>query len=168
MPRRAGESPCLRRCAIISAVAAVAATWTAPLHAANFFWRGTNSGFAGADGTTFTLPANWSTNAAPGAADLAGFDSSAPAHQWQLGTSVWLGRRTEINGTLFHVGALSTLAVPAYTRADARVEITLTRRLSAIAAGRNLLDPLHTEFTPFTIVATQVPRSADIQLVWKF
>ena len=58
--------------------------------------------------------------------------------------------------------------VPAYTRADARVEVRLTNHLSAIAAGRNLLDSTHAEFTAFTIAATGVPRSADFQLVWRF
>jgi iron complex outermembrane recepter protein len=101
-------------------------------------------------------------------AQAAAFDGNAPAHQWQLGSSVWLGSRTEANATLFHVGTLTALGVPAYTRADARVEVKLTRQLSAIAAGRNLLDPAHVEYTAFTIVATQVPRSADVQLVWRF
>jgi iron complex outermembrane receptor protein len=98
----------------------------------------------------------------------AAYDGNAPAHQWRLGSSVWLGGRTEVNATLFHVGTLAALAVPAYTRADARVEVRLTTHLSAIAAGRNLLDPAHVEYTAFTIAATQVPRSADVQLVWKF
>jgi outer membrane receptor protein involved in Fe transport len=96
------------------------------------------------------------------------FDGNAPAHQWQLGSSVWLGSRTAVNGTLFHVGPLPGLAIPAYTRADARVEVGLTKKLSVIAAGRNLLEAAHAEYTGLTIVATQVPRSADIQLVWRF
>jgi len=95
-------------------------------------------------------------------------NGNAPAHQWQLGSSVSLGGRTEVDATLFHVGALSGLGVPAYTRADARAQVRLTTHLSAIAAARNLLDSRHAEYTAFTIVATQVPRSADIQLVWRF
>jgi iron complex outermembrane receptor protein len=95
-------------------------------------------------------------------------NGDAPAHQWQLGSSVFLGARTEVNGTLFHVGAVSALGVPAYTRADARIEVRLTRHLSAIAAGRNLLDATHAEYTAFTFAATTIPRSADLQLVWKF
>jgi iron complex outermembrane receptor protein len=96
------------------------------------------------------------------------FDGNAPAHQWQLGSSVWLGSRTAVNGTLFHVGPLPGLAIPAYTRADARVEVGLTRKLSVIATARNLFEATHAEYTGLTIVATQVPRSADIQLVWRF
>ena len=58
--------------------------------------------------------------------------------------------------------------MPAYTRADARVEVRLTGRLSAIAAARNLFDAAHPEFVSLAVGSTQVPRSADIQLVWRF
>jgi iron complex outermembrane receptor protein len=98
----------------------------------------------------------------------AAFDGNAPAHQWQLGSSVWLGRRTEVNGTLFHVGTLSLLAVPAYTRADARVQVKLTGQLSVVAAGTNLLDSTHAEYASNVMIATRVPRGANIQLVWKY
>ena len=96
------------------------------------------------------------------------FDGSAPAHQWQVHSSVWLGPRTEVDAGLFRTGALRSLGVPAYTRADARVEVRLTGRLSAIAAARNLFDAAHPEFVSLAVGSTQVPRSADIQLVWRF
>jgi iron complex outermembrane recepter protein len=95
-------------------------------------------------------------------------DGNAPAHQWQLRSSVWLGGRTEANATLFHVGTLSGFGVPAYTRADARVEVRLTGHLSAVAAGRNLFDSTHAEYASNVLITTQVPRSADVQLVWRF
>jgi iron complex outermembrane receptor protein len=95
------------------------------------------------------------------------FDGNAPAHQWQLHSSVWLGPRTEVDAGLFRTGALRSLGVPAYTRADARVEVRLTGRLSAVAAARNLFDPAHAEFVALAVGSTQVPRSADIQLVWR-
>jgi iron complex outermembrane recepter protein len=98
----------------------------------------------------------------------ASFDGSAPAHQWQLHSSVRLGPRTEANAALFHTAALRNLAIPAYTRADARVEVKLTRHLSAIAAGRNLLSPVHVEYFTPVMVSTLVPRSADFQLLWRF
>ena len=95
------------------------------------------------------------------------FDGSAPAHQWQLGSTLWL-RRTQINTTLFHTGALREFAVPAYTRADASVEVKLTSQVSVIAAGRNLLTATHIESNSPTIVSRyRLPRSA-VQLVWRF
>ena len=96
------------------------------------------------------------------------FDGNAPAHQWQLRSSVSLGPRTEVDAGLFRTGAQRSLGVPAYTRADARVEVKLTGHLSAVAAARNLFDPAHAEFVALAVASTQVPRSADIQLVWRF
>jgi outer membrane receptor protein involved in Fe transport len=96
------------------------------------------------------------------------FDGNAPAHQWQVHSSVALGPRTEVDGTLFHTGSLTNLVVPAYTRADLRVEVRLTGRLSAVAAGRNLLDSTHAEYSSNVLVATLVPRSANVSLAWKF
>jgi iron complex outermembrane receptor protein len=96
------------------------------------------------------------------------FDGAAPAQQWQLHSSVWLRPRIEADAGLFFTGALRSLGVPAYTRADARVEVKLTGHLSAVAEGTNLLDRAHAEFVALAVASTLVPRSADIQLVWKF
>lgn len=96
------------------------------------------------------------------------FDGSAPSHQWQLHSTVRLGPRTEVDAGLFRTGALRSLGVPAYRRADARVEVRLNGHLSAVAAARNLLEPAHAEFVALSVVSTQVPRSADVQLVWRF
>jgi iron complex outermembrane receptor protein len=96
------------------------------------------------------------------------FDGNAPAQQWQVHSNVGLGSRTEVDGMLFHAGALTNLVVPAYTRADVRVQVRLTGRLSAVANGRNLLDSTHGEYSSNTVVATRVPRSGNIQLVWKY
>jgi iron complex outermembrane receptor protein len=96
------------------------------------------------------------------------YDGNAPSHQWQLRSTVRLGPRTQVDGGLFRTGALRTLGVPAYTRADARVEIRLTGHLSAVAAARNLFDPSHAEFVAGSVTSTQIPRSADLQLVWRF
>jgi outer membrane receptor protein involved in Fe transport len=97
------------------------------------------------------------------------FDGNTPAHQWQLHSAVWLGQRSQLDVSWFHVGALRVDEVPAYDRADARFEVKLTDALSAIATGRNLLAPWHVEFNGLgsNVVPTRVPRSADLQLVWR-
>jgi len=41
-------------------------------------------------------------------------------------------------------------------------------RVSAVAAGRNLFDSTHAEYTSNVLVATRVPRSANVSLAWKF
>jgi hypothetical protein len=44
---------------------------------------------------------------------------------------------------VFHAGALSNLQIGAYTRADARLEVPLTRGVSLSVGGQNLLTPAH-------------------------
>jgi iron complex outermembrane recepter protein len=101
-------------------------------------------------------------------AAAAAFDGNAPARQWQVHTSLDLGRRTQIDGTVFHVGPLKTLAVPAYTRGDLRVEVVLTGHLTLSAVGKNLFVATHAEYASPQIVTTRIPRSANIQLAWTY
>ena len=110
-------------------------------------------------------PHPWAGTRDPAAA---AFDGGAPTHQWQLHATAWLSPRTEVNAALFHTGRLRAYDVPAYTRADARVAVTLNQHLSLAAAGRNLFDPAHGEFLATAVVSTRVRRSADIQLVWRY
>jgi iron complex outermembrane receptor protein len=93
-------------------------------------------------------------------------DDSAPRQQWQLHSSVSLGPRAEIDAAFFRVGSLSQLSVPAYSRADARLEVKLTSRLSALIVGQNLFDRGHAEFGGVNnpVETTLVPRSARVQL----
>src|SRR5262249_49399257 len=78
-------------------------------------------------------------------AAAASFDADTPGQQWQLRSSTWIGR-LELNGSVFHVGRLEHMDVPAYTRVDARAELKLNRQWSVIAAGQNLLQASHAEF----------------------
>jgi len=97
-------------------------------------------------------------------------DGSAPHGQWQLRSAFSPITRATINVAIFHVGPLEQLKVDAYTRADLSAEWRFTSRLSAMAIGQNLLNAAHAEFAGVgsLLLATQVPRSADIQLVWRF
>jgi iron complex outermembrane receptor protein len=102
-------------------------------------------------------------------AGFAVYDGAAPSQQWQAQSGLSLGRRLEIDAALFHVGALEGMLVPAYTRADARLESRLTGAWSAVVAGQNLLGRSHQEFTGVSInAATRVPRSVRLQLTWRF
>jgi hypothetical protein len=76
----------------------------------------------------------------------------------------------QLDALLFHAGALRGLGVPAYTRADMRAEVGLTRQLSASLVGQNLLDPRHAEYAGEGAIvrATQIPRSLIVQLLWHF
>jgi len=97
-------------------------------------------------------------------------DGSAPRSQWQVRSAFSPAPRATLSVAIFHVGPLEVLQVGAYTRADVNAEWRFTSRLSVMAIGQNLLDAAHAEFagTRSLLLATQVPRSADIRLVWRF
>jgi iron complex outermembrane receptor protein len=96
------------------------------------------------------------------------YDGNAPARQWLLHSSVDVGRRVQLDGTVFHAGPLTRIAVPAYTRADLRIEVLLTAHLSLSAVGKNLFAATHAEYESAQVLATRIPRSANVQLVWKY
>ena len=98
------------------------------------------------------------------------YDANASGAQWQVHSGLTLGQRTELDLTVIRVGRLTRLAVPAYTRLDARVSVPLGRRLTASLIGQNLLDDLHVEFGDVkpTITQTMVRRSARVQLAWRY
>jgi hypothetical protein len=79
-------------------------------------------------------------------------------------------RRLELGGALYHAGPLGEAQVPAYTRADAQVELKLTGLLSFVVTGSSLFTAAHTEFggQDLFVTATQVPRRANAQLRWRF
>ena len=99
----------------------------------------------------------------------ASFDGNAPRAQWQARSAFSFGRGVELDAMLFHAGALRTLAIDAYTRADARLQLPLTRVLSVSVVGQNLFDPAHAEFAGqgAIVTPTLVPRSGSINLVWR-
>jgi iron complex outermembrane receptor protein len=98
------------------------------------------------------------------------FDGNAPQHQWQLRSTTWLSSRLQVNGSLYQVGRLRQLDVPAYLRADARLEFKLTPHLAAIAVGQNLLQAEHAEYSTVHVglAGSSVPRSGRAQLRWDF
>jgi iron complex outermembrane receptor protein len=100
----------------------------------------------------------------------AAFDGNAPSHQWRLHSAMSLGRRAQGDVSVQHVGPLGTLAIPGYSRADARIAWPLTRQLWAALAGQNLLSADHAEFTGTgsSIQATRIPRSVSLRMTWKF
>jgi iron complex outermembrane receptor protein len=108
-------------------------------------------------------------NPASGDTSQLGADGNVPRHQWQLRSAVMPTARLEVRASLFYVGALGQMGVPAYTRADATGEWKLTPHLAASVNGHNLFDRSHVEFTSLAgIVGTRVPRSADVRLRWNF
>ncbi len=99
----------------------------------------------------------------------ASFDGNAPRAQWQSRSAFSLARGVELDAMLFHTGALRNLQIGAYTRADARMRVPLTRALALDVVGQNLFDPAHAEYAGAGAIVTPtlIPRSASINLVWR-
>ncbi len=109
---------------------------------------------------------------AAGSLDVAAatFDASAPRHKWHLRSSLSRGAHATVNLSVFRVGSLEELRVPAWTRVDLNAEWRFTSRLSAMVVGQNLLDEAHTEFSGARalLAETQVRRGAAVRLRWTF
>jgi iron complex outermembrane receptor protein len=108
-------------------------------------------------------------DAASGDPSAARYDGDAPRQQWQVHSASPIGGRAELDLMVFRVGALNSLAIPAYTRMDARVEWRLARALSIAAAGQNLFDRAHGEFADRSAnhLSTLARRTIRVELVWR-
>jgi iron complex outermembrane receptor protein len=96
-------------------------------------------------------------------------DGSAPKHQWQARTAITLRPGLQVRASIWRVGRLEQLMVPAYTRLDANAEFRLNRRMTAIVVGQNLTNGNHVEFASQAIfVTSRIPRSARLDLRWEF
>jgi outer membrane receptor protein involved in Fe transport len=96
-------------------------------------------------------------------------DANAPAHQWEARTGFSLRPGVEIGASFWRVGKLRQLAVPAYTRVDARAEFRLNSHLTAALVGQNLSNPRHQELaSDILFLTSRIPRSARFDLRWEF
>ncbi len=97
-------------------------------------------------------------------------DQSAPRRQWRLHGAVDLARFVTTDVALSGTGAIRSLDVPAFVRADAQVEWRVSQALAIDFVGQNLFDASHLEFSavPELILATPVPRSFHAQLRMRF
>jgi iron complex outermembrane receptor protein len=124
------------------------------------------------DGSYSFLRIDRHTDRVSGAVTAQALDDITPRHQWQLHSTAWLTPRIELGASLYYVGRVSNLDIPAYTRADLRFAVNISERLSVAVTGENLTNREHAESVGdgagTGIVPTLVPRSAGAQLVWKF
>jgi len=121
------------------------------------------------DGTYSTFHLTPHLSAASHDATAAAYDGDAPGAQWHARSAFSLARGVELDAMLFHAGALANLGIGAYTRADARLSIPLTRGLTLAIVGQNLFDPAHAEYAGQGAIVnpTLIPRSGSISLSWK-
>jgi iron complex outermembrane recepter protein len=108
----------------------------------------------------------------PASSDIALTHSNgkAPHDQWQLRWTLLMSPRAEFSTSVHGVGRIADLDVPAYTRVDARLEIPMTRHASIVLAGENLQQRAHREWGGIEegYATTRIPRSARLQLKWRF
>jgi iron complex outermembrane receptor protein len=96
-------------------------------------------------------------------------DSNAPKHQWEAKTVYALRPGVEVGASIWRVGKLERLQVPAYTRLDARAEFRLNGRMTAAVVAQNLLHAHHQEFgSESAFLTSRIPRSARLDLRWEF
>lgn len=93
----------------------------------------------------------------------------SPRQQFQFHVYHFPGAAIELGASLYRVGALPSLDVPAYTRLDARIAWHPRPDLEVSLTGRNLLEAEHIEFVnasgPRT---TAIPRSLFLATTWRF
>jgi len=96
-------------------------------------------------------------------------NGSAPRHQWHVRSTVSPSPWLEVSASLWRVGRLVDLEVPAYTRLDARTELRLGAHAALAATGQNLSQPRHREFaSPLLSLANSVGRTGRIDFRWTF
>lgn len=93
----------------------------------------------------------------------------SPQHQFQFHAFHALSATVVLNASLYRVGELRSLDIPAYTRVDAGIAWRPRHDLELGLTGRNLLDPGHPEFlNPSGPRSTEVPRSLLATATWRF
>lgn len=92
-----------------------------------------------------------------------------PTHQARVRSQVNLHRSWQLDTTWMYVGALTSVDVPGYVRADVRIGGSIGPGLSLTLVGQNLLTPRHQEFAGFEgVYNSEVPRSWQAKLAWAF
>jgi iron complex outermembrane recepter protein len=97
-------------------------------------------------------------------------DGSSPSLQFQVHSYFDLTRKIEFDTSLYQVGRIASLQVPAYVRVDARLGWKLTRSLDISLASENLLNHPHVEFVgeDTTNPVMKIGRSAYAKVTWRF
>ena len=90
---------------------------------------------------------------------------SDPKYQASLKSSMNLGSRATLDGTLRFIGKRPNPNVPSYVEFDARAAYDLTPHLQLSIVGRNLLHRRHREYT--LPEASLIPRKVLVALQWR-
>jgi iron complex outermembrane receptor protein len=100
-----------------------------------------------------------------------GADGTAPRHQGQVRAAFSLTRDIDVDTALFAVGRIKDIAVPGYTRVDARIAWRPRPHVELSLVGQNLFDASHLEFggaATNLAQASEVRRAAYGAIAWRF
>ena len=106
----------------------------------------------------------------PGSRDIFGiaFSGNDPEYQAQLRSRMNLGDAMELDVGLRAVDGLASPRVPGYVEADVRLGWHMTDALDLSVSGNNLLHARHVEFVNGSVAAQAIPRSATVELRWRY
>jgi iron complex outermembrane recepter protein len=108
----------------------------------------------------------------PTSADVASrgyIEGQSPRQQVQFRSNLDISRKLQFDAAAYYTGALPNLAIPAYTRLDARLGYRPREIFEISLSGQNLQGGRHTEFVsagPYTMA--QIGRSFLLKLTWGF
>ena len=105
-----------------------------------------------------------------GSADTASrgiVEGHSPHHQFQFRSNLDLSRKLQFDAAANYMGALPTLAIPAYTRLDARLGYRPRREFEISLSGQNLQGGRHSEFLSIgPYYKATIGRSVIVTLTW--
>jgi iron complex outermembrane recepter protein len=96
-----------------------------------------------------------------------GIERRSPRHQYQFRSNLDISRTLQFDAAAFYTSSLPNLAVPAYTRLDARLGYRPRQDLEVSLSGQNLQGGRHAEFIsdgPYT--RATIGRSVMVTLTW--
>jgi iron complex outermembrane receptor protein len=94
-------------------------------------------------------------------------EGQSPRHQFQFRSSLDISRKLQFDAAAYYTGALSNLAIPAYTRLDARLNYRPKPELELSLSSQNLQGGRHAEFIslgPYS--RSTIGRSIMVRLKW--
>jgi len=73
-------------------------------------------------------------------------EGASPRHQLQVRSNLDISGKLQLDAAVYYMGVLPSLAIPAYTRLDARLGYRPVRTFEISLAGQNLQGGRHAEF----------------------
>jgi iron complex outermembrane receptor protein len=94
---------------------------------------------------------------------------TGPPQQSGIQSYFDINARASFDTSVYYMGALSEIGIPAYVRLDSLLRYKFPRGVEASLVGQNLLQAAHIEFAGATqIVSTEAARSIFGRIAWSF